>query len=559
VVRTLSHRSRLLAALSAALLLIILFLPANRLARPADALDNGLARTPPMGWNSWNAFRCRIDERLIREMADAMVQRGMRDAGYQFLVVDDCWQTARSADGLIHASTRTFPSGMAALGAYIHQRGLKFGIYTSAGSKTCQGRAGSRGFEHQDAATYAAWGVDYIKVDWCFSEGLDATETYARWRDAIAATGRPMLLSVTEWGTNNPAAWAPQVGNLWRTSTDIYADWGAILHNLDTTAHQNWAAGPGHWADADMLEVGNGQLTLDENKAHFSMWALLASPLMAGNDLRTMDSTIGAILTNHELIAVNQDLGGTPGNIVDDTGTGLQVWARPLADGSRAVALLNRTDSPATITARWEKIGLPPGGALVRDLWEHADLGPFDGAFTTAVPARGVVIVRITPLQVAPPAPVAPPAAPLGDVALSDLPALRISNGFGPAERDRSNGESAEGDGRPLSLNGQIYARGLGVHAPFEASYALQGRCARLSAVLGVDDEAGTHGAVAFQVWGDDRLLYESGPLNGDAPPLPIDIDIGGVQILRLVVTDGGDWTDYDHADWADATLRCPS
>ncbi len=511
--------------------------------RPTAAANPALAHTPPMGWNSWNTFGCRIDEQTLRETADAMVASGMRDAGYRYLVVDDCWQTGRSSDGQIHASTRTFPSGMAALAEYIHARGLLFGIYTSAGSQTCQGRPGSRGFEYQDAAIYAAWGVDYIKVDWCFSDGLDAAQQYRLWSDAIAATGRPMLLSICEWGENDPTAWAPSIGNMWRTSQDIRPEWASILGNLDTTAHQNWAAGPGRWADADMLQVGNGLLSLDENKAHFSMWALLGSPLMAGNDLRFMSPTTNALLTNAEVIAVSQDSATIPGNIVDDTGTGLQVWARPLANGSRAVALLNRSDASTNITAFWEKIALAPGLATVHDLWDHFDLGTFDGSFSAIVPAHGVVFVNIS-------------SSGRG-MALSDMSPTVANNGYGPTERDQSNGESEGGDGHVLTLNGRSYPRGLGVHAPFEANYELGGRCSQFSADLGIDDEVGEHGLVEFQIWGDDILRYASGPLSGNAPTQHIDLDLHGIQNLRLVVTDGGNGTEYDHADWAGAMFAC--
>jgi alpha-galactosidase len=543
VLRT-NRRARAVLMLSAAALLGLLFLPARPVARPASALSEGLARTPPMGWNSWNAFRCRIDEQLIRETADALVNTGMRDAGYRYLVIDDCWQTGRDREGLIHASARTFPSGIAALAAYAHERGLMLGIYTSAGRQTCQGRPGSLGFEYQDAAVYAAWGVDFVKVDWCFSEGLDARQQYATWRAALDATGRPMLLSISEWGENAPWDWAPQVGQMWRTTQDIRPEWSSILHNLDVTAWHAGVAGPGRWHDPDMLEVGNGALTLDENRAHFSMWALMAAPLIAGNDLRAMLPEVRDTLTNPEVIAINQDPAGLPGNIVDDTGAGQQVWMKPLADGSRAVALLNRSDAPAAITMHWEKIGLPAGlPASLRDLWGHADLGVFQGAFTAHVPSHGVVLVRV--------------AGALPAVALSDLSPLYASNGFGPPERDQSNGEAGAGDGRPLTLNGQTYPRGLGVHAPFEATYALDGRCARFVADVGVDDEAGTFGAVSFQVWVDGALRADTGPLNGDTPPLRLDVDLGGAQQLRLAVTDGGDWTDYDHADWAGAVLYC--
>lgn len=521
----------------------LLFLPFRANTRPAEALENGLARTPPMGWNSWNRFRCKVDEQLIRETADALVASGMRDAGYSYVVIDDCWQTSRMPDGTIFASSRTFPSGIPALAEYVHARGLKLGLYTDVGRYTCQGRPGSLGYEFQDATTYAAWGVDFVKLDWCFTKGLDAAAIYATWRDAIASTGRPMVLSISEWGVNAPWNWAPDTGNMWRTTDDIIDDWETMLRNLDQTAPHAWAAGPGRWNDPDMLEVGNGGMTLEEYRAHFSMWAILAAPLIAGNDLRTMPPEILEILTNREVIAVDQDPAGIQGNIVDDTGTGLQVWAKPLADGSRAVALLNRSETQADITARWEKIGLPPGDASVRDLWAHEERGVARDSYTASVPAHGVVMLKIGSTQI---------YTPLSSMAWS-----AISNGYGPAEIDRSNGENAAGDGRPLTLNGVQYSTGLGLHAPAEAVYSLQGRCGHFSAVVGIDDEAGTFGAVSFQLWADGALRYDSGPLTGDSPAQTVSVDLTGTHELRLIVTDGGDWTDLDHANWADARIVC--
>jgi len=420
---------------------------------------------------------------------------------------------------------------------------LLFGIYTSAGPLTCQGRPGSLGYEAQDIATYAAWGVDYVKIDWCAASGLDAPTQYARWRDAIAAAGRPMVFSISAGGEQNSVSWASAFGNLWRTSNDIQPEWSSILNNLDVTAHYGALAGPGHWNDPDMLEVGNGSLMLDENKAHMSMWALLAAPLIAGNDLRGMSVTIQSVLTNPEIIAVSQDSAGIQGTIVDDTGTGIQVWMRRLADGSRAVALLNRTETPAPITAFWEKVGLPPGNAHIHDLWSHADLGLFQGAFTAVVPAHAVVFVRMTS------------SAPL--VALSDLTPTSANNGFGPFEIDRSNGEFASGDGQTLTISGRSYPHGLGVHAPFDATYDLADRCSLLHAEIGIDAEVGNGGSVTFQIWADDTLRYESGILRGADAPITINIDLNGTQRVRLVVGDAGDGTNYDHADWAAASLSC--
>src|SRR6266581_211568 len=255
---------------------------------PTPPLDNRLARTPPMGWNSWNHFGCDVSAQLIRETADAMVKGGMRDAGYQYLVIDDCWQVARDAAGRLVADSVRFPGGMKLLAEYVHSKGLKFGLYTDAGRQTCQRRPGTYGSEEIDARTFAEWGVDYVKEDWCNSEGLDGPTQYAKFRDALAKAGRPIVFSICEWGSNRPWEWGPRTGNLWRTTGDIGDRWASLIALLDLNAQYALAASPGAWNDPDMLEVGNGGMTEDEYRAHFSLWALMAAPLMAGNDVRTM-------------------------------------------------------------------------------------------------------------------------------------------------------------------------------------------------------------------------------------------------------------------------------
>lgn len=365
-------------------------------AAAQDARPAGLALTPPMGWNSWNHFGCNVSEQLIRETADAMVSSGMRDAGYQYVVIDDCWQVARDKNGTIVADSTRFPHGIKALADYVHSKGLKFGIYTDAGLKTCQGRPGSYGHEVQDAKTYAAWGVDYTKVDWCYADTLDAPTQYATISAAFRHSGRPIVLSICEWGQNQPWLWAKGVGNLWRTTTDIEDTWQSMLDNLDVSSQYSAAAGPGHWNDPDMLEVGNGGMTPDEYRAHFSLWAIMAAPLISGNDLRTMDDTTKSILLNREVIAVDQDSLGVQGTLIYESKVGLQVWMKPLKDGSRAVVLLNRSEAPAEFGISLARLGLRARTATVRDLWAHKDLGSVKDDFRALVPARGVVMVRIS-------------------------------------------------------------------------------------------------------------------------------------------------------------------
>ena len=371
----------------------------------AYPLDNGLARTPPMGWNSWNKFACDVNEQLIREMADAMVTSGMKDAGYVYLVIDDCWQIDRDAQGNILPDPQRFPSGMKALADYVHSKGLKFGLYSDAGTLTCQKRPGSRGYEFQDARQYAAWGVDYLKYDWCSTGTQNAPASYSIMRDALLKAGRPIVFSICEWGTSKPWLWAKDIGNLWRTTGDIQdcwdckRDWGGmgVVHILDLQDGLESYAGPGHWNDPDMLEVGNGGMTITEYRAHFSLWCILAAPLMSGNDLRNMTNEVKEILTNREVIAVDQDSLGMQGRRVKRDGD-REVWAKQLADGGRAVVLFNRGPKSQEISVSWTEIGYPQHvAAQVRDLWAHKDLGKLTGKFSAEVPSHGVVMVKITP------------------------------------------------------------------------------------------------------------------------------------------------------------------
>jgi alpha-galactosidase len=371
----------------------------------ARALDNGLARTPPMGWNSWNKFGCDVSEKLIKEMADALVSSGMKDAGYDYIVIDDCWQVDRDAQGNVIADPKRFPSGMKALADYVHSKGLKFGLYSDAGTLTCQKRPGSRGYEFQDARQYAAWGVDYVKFDWCSTSTQNQQASYSIMRDALLKAGRPIVFSICEWGSSKPWLWARDVGNLWRTTGDIQdcwdcrRDWGGMgfVHILDLQDGLESYAGPGHWNDPDMLEVGNGGMTTTEYRAHFSLWCILAAPLMAGNDIRSMSPEIRTILTDKEVIAVDQDPLGLQGRRVKRDGD-YEVWAKQLADGSRAVALLNRGKAESRITVSWAELGYPEYlAAAVRDLWAKKDLARSTGSFSASVPSHGVVMVKIKP------------------------------------------------------------------------------------------------------------------------------------------------------------------
>jgi alpha-galactosidase len=370
----------------------------------AHAADNMLARTPPMGWNSWNKFGCNVSEQLIRDAADAMVSSGMQTAGYEYVVIDDCWQVGRDSNGNILADPQRFPSGIKALADYVHGNHLKFGLYSDAGTNTCAGRPGSRGYEYQDARQYAAWGVDYLKFDWCNTGSENAEAAYTTMHNALKATGRPIVLSICEWGKSKPWLWAKDVGNLWRTTGDIYDCWDCKKEStgwvviLDQQDGLETFAGPGHWNDPDMLEVGNGGMSVTEYQSHFSLWSMLAAPLIAGNDLKNMTPEIKDILTNKEVLAVDQDDLGMQGRRVSKNGD-LEVWVKQLHNGSRAVVLFNRGGSGAEISASWEDLGYPSRlPAVVRDLWNKKDLGVFTGKFNALVASHGVVMLRIMPV-----------------------------------------------------------------------------------------------------------------------------------------------------------------
>jgi len=285
-------------------------------ASPSAALNNGLARTPQMGWNSWNHYGCGIDEELIKSQAIAMNESGLSKLGYQFINMDDCWQTSRASNGTIQVNPEDFPSGIAALADFVHSLGLKFGLYSDAGTNTCQGRPGSLGFEKIDADTYASWGIDYLKYDNCNNEGISPLVRYPPMRDALNATGRYIFFSMCEWGQDDPATWAPLVGNSWRTTGDISDNWNSVMSNLDQNNLVWQYAAPGGWNDPDMLEVGNGGLSFEEEKAHFSLWALVKAPLIIGCDMTNMDNDTFYILSNEEVIAVSQDPLGVQGHML---------------------------------------------------------------------------------------------------------------------------------------------------------------------------------------------------------------------------------------------------
>ncbi|MBN1407661.1 MAG: glycoside hydrolase family 27 protein [Calditrichaceae bacterium] len=379
----------------------------------------GLALTPPMGWNTWNTFAHEIDEQLIRESADAIVSSGMKDAGYIYINLDDCWHGKRDSLGFIHPDPEHFPSGMKALGDYIHSLDLKFGIYSDAGWQTCGSRPGSRGYEYQDAMQYAKWGVDYLKYDWCNTEGLNAEGAYLTMRNALYAAGRPIVFSLCEWGNNKPWDWGKDIGHLWRTTGDItncfdcvvdHGTWKSlgIMYILDMQEGLRIHAGPDHWNDPDMMEVGNG-MSVAEDRAHFSMWCMLAAPLIAGNDVRNMTRETIEILTDREVIAVDQDRLGIQG-FKHSSNDSLEIWYKPLVDDSWAVCFLNRSKEKKKINYKWKsqiinddfssrRINFKENTYYIRNLWTKEDLASTNKTLKNEVPPHDVLLVKLVPVN----------------------------------------------------------------------------------------------------------------------------------------------------------------
>src|SRR5450759_1033113 len=371
-------------------------LPTHKPLPPVKPLPpNKLALTPPMGWNSWNKFAGRVDDKSVSEMADAIASSGMRDAGYVYVNIDDTWEAGRDANGNILTNEK-FPN-MKALADYVHSKGLKLGIYSGPGRLTCAGYMASYGHEEQDAKTWAAWGIDYLKYDWCAASGVYTKEehapAYQKMGLALRATGRPIVYSLCQYGWLDVGERGASVGgNLWRTTGDIRDTWDSMATIGFNQNGREKYAGPGHWNDPDMLEIGNGGMTDTEYRTHMSLWSMLAAPLLAGHDVRTMSDSIKEILLNKEVIAIDQDKAGHQGVRVRQDGE-LEVWKKPLAQGV-AVALFNRGKDAAKMTVKWSEAGVTKKSPKVRDLWAHKDIQA-PGEYAVEVPSHGVVMLKV--------------------------------------------------------------------------------------------------------------------------------------------------------------------
>ncbi|GIJ56283.1 NPCBM/NEW2 domain-containing protein [Virgisporangium aurantiacum] len=547
---------------AAAVSLVVLAAVAVASVNPGRAAPANAAGTPPpgpiaapvMGWNSWNRFGCNIDENLIRATADAIVSTGLRESGYTYVNIDDCWMAStRDAQGRLQPHPTRFPGGIKALADYVHARGLKLGIYSSAGTLTCAGFPASLDHEVVDAQTWASWGIDLLKYDNCNNQGRPARDRYRAMGDALKATGRHIVYSICNWGLDDPWLFGPETGgSYWRTTGDISDNWGSVTSLLDQQRGLEPFARKGFYNDPDMLEVGNGGLTQTENIAHFSLWALLSSPLLLGNDLRSVSASTLSVLRNADVLAVNQDWGGSQGRLVADAGDA-EVWAKPMSDGSTAVVLFNRGATTATVATTAAALGLGGSSAYaLRDLWTGAT-ATSAGAVSASVPSHGVVMYRVTRSGSLSAAPVA------GTHQVSDLSWLASSNGWGPAERDRANGEQAAGDGAALTVGGTAFAKGIGVHADSAVHLYLGRACRTFTAQVGVDGEVGANGSARFQVYGDGKLLAYTDVKTGGQAPTRLTVGTAGYLTLELRVTDARTGIDYDHADWGAPTLTCGS
>lgn len=393
--------------------LLLILLLSNMYSQKFD----NLALTPPLGWNSWNTFGTEVNEKLIEGVADKFIELGLKEVGYEYIVLDDGWMAMeRDKDGKLYGDPKKFPKGMKALGDYIHSKGLKFGIYNCAGSKTCGGYPGSRGSEYIDAQTYASWGVDYLKYDWCNTEKLNAEGAYMTMRDALKKAGRPVVFSICEWGDNKPWSWGENIGHLWRVTGDIINCWDCEVGHGSWSSWGVWkiinmrkkirkVAGPGHWNDLDMMEVGNG-MTDAEDRSHFAMWSMLASPLIMGNDLRTTTKETVKTLTSKEVISVNQDKLGIQGLRFSNE-FNIEIWLKPLENDEWAITFINMNDKPLNLDFNWLKhemgddinkknIDFKKYIFNIRDLFNHKSLGDTSKSLKATINSHDVLMVKLS-------------------------------------------------------------------------------------------------------------------------------------------------------------------
>lgn len=509
-----------------------------------------------MGWSTWYGFGCEYTAESIKAVADAIVASGMRDAGYTYVNIDDCWQLEeRDSDGKIQVDP-VFPDGIQGLANHVHARGLKLGLYTDRGTQTCAGRAGSEDHEAQDAATFAEWEIDYLKSDNCNSDAGRIEEQYRLMREeldtATSKTGRPIVYSICAWRFYD---WAPSVGQLWRTGEDISADWaesncGGVFDCMTTNAKYAAYAGPNGWNDPDNLQVGNG-MSVDEQRTQFNLWAIMSAPLIAGNDLSAMSEETRQILTNKDVIEIDQDAFGLQGVPVrTEPDTHVEIWAKPLnGPGKRAVLLFNPDAGSHDITVRFADLGLGKSAVQLVDLWTKQDLGRFHDKYTVKnVASHASVMLRATGVE---------PEIPSGTAYLSDLTWIYAANASGPVERDRTAGKRGEADGGPIVLGDRAFEKGLGVAAPSAVLFRLGKACSRLTAQVGASGVIPEGASIVFRVLADDQLMYESARIFDGGNTETIDVDLTGKYRLKLVALVSDPAQNTVEAVWADARVQC--
>jgi len=519
-----------------------------------------LLPTPPMGWNSWNAFEKEINEQKIKDIADIMVSSGMRDAGYKYLVLDDAWMAAnRNKNGELQADSIKFPGGMKAIGDYIHCMGLKFGIYECRGHSTCQNLPGSFNHEQIDMYSFAKWGVDYIKMDACFAaqNGRLSSEDFFIYNQIIKSTGRRMVLSISDFGQGSWAWGGEKYAQLWRTSGDIFPTIKSVYRCAESSGGSGsihpafnglWQfAGPGHWNDPDMLQVGNLKNN-SENKVHFSLWSILAAPLMAGNDLRKMSQSIKNILLAPEIIAVNQDARGQQGYKIYDKDS-LEIFNKPLCDGTTAILLLNKGEKISNITVTWDMVGLK-GRQPVRDLWGQKDLGTFKNSYTAKnLGKNDLMFIKVGKVgkKILPsPTPISKDKYTVtrkGVTYLSDLFYIMKESNHPVKDKTYNN--------MPINLGGVIYKKGLGCKSKSVMMYKLDSKANRFKAIVGIDASSPDDKVGHFRILNEDkfggRVLYDSGKMKKGDKPKRIDIDVNNIDFILLEFTGKsvfGNWAD---------------
>ena len=514
------------------------------------------ALTPPMGWNDWYTYRCGISESIVEANADTIVANGMKAAGYQYVNIDDCWALSRNFYGVIVANPTQFPDGMAFLANYVHSDGLKFGLYTSHGTLTCQSKPASYNHEYLDAFTYAEWGVDFLKDDACTVPAGDNPESdYSRMSQGLLESGRPIVFSLCE-AAYGYEYWSPNLANAWRTTGDTSSTYTNVMSHIDQNSLSAYVAGPGRWNDADILQIGMGDFTsLTAAQTQFSMWCVMASPLLAGNNLTTMSAQTLSVLTNAEAIAVDQDPAGEQATWAGGIQDSAEVWSKPLGYDftTRAVVLLNRsTTASANITCVWTNLGLQAGSATVRDLWAHSNLGTFANSYTTTVPAEGAVFLKVVGTPV--------PAPASGTNYLSNLQPIYAYVSSNSVWKTPAINKNIAG--QTMKLNGQSYASGVGVTTTSGLEYNLGGSAVRFQSDIGVDDQEGSSGSVIFQVYADGTKIYDSGIMTGGITKQSLNLDVTGVRRLTLGVSDTVDYSTgrstvstANYADWANALI----